>query len=54
MSGLEIVGNKMEKDWEHVKDEPDAYYTREWGGLILKIDLLFGIPDSTANLEKIL
>jgi len=29
MSGLEIVGNKMEKDWEHVKDEPDAYYTRE-------------------------
>lgn len=29
MSELEIVGNKMEKDWEHVKDEPDAYYTRE-------------------------
>ena len=28
-SGLEIIGNKMEKDWEHVKDEPDAYYTRE-------------------------
>lgn len=28
-SGLEIVGNKMEKDWERVKDEPDAYYTRE-------------------------
>lgn len=29
MSYPEIVGNKMEKDWEHVKDEPDAYYTRE-------------------------
>lgn len=27
-SKLDIIGNKMEKDWEHVKDEPDAYYTR--------------------------
>ena len=29
LSKVEAIGNKMEKDWEHVKDEPDAYYTRE-------------------------
>lgn len=28
MSKAAVIGNKMEKDWEHVKDEPDAYYIR--------------------------
>lgn len=28
ISKLKIIGNKMEKDLGHVKDEPDAYYER--------------------------
>lgn len=28
ISKLEIIGNKMEKDLGHVKNEPDAYYER--------------------------